>query len=96
MIPGAYERDAPRHREAYPTSVVLAIPPALSLESADVAASRQPTKWLGQATVVLSDVAVAVGLIFAIALAPVLLLRIVAAAVTLVGNMFGINNPQSH
>jgi hypothetical protein len=83
MVPGGYELGAPNHREA--GAVAVALYP--TLPDADVyvvAAPHQATTWLGRATSILSDLAVVTGILFAIALIPIAVVRAVTFAASLI------------
>lgn len=85
MIPGAYEPNAPLHRAGQVTEVPPILWPerpvavAADQEAYVVSASTRPATWLGQSAVMLKDLGLAMGLVLAAALVPVLLARAIAA-----------------
>ena len=85
MIPGAFEPNAPPHRQS--TGVVVHTEPPPDAAATQVpyplTASREPTTRAAQGAAVLGDVALALGLIFALVLVPVLAIKGIAAAVGL-------------
>jgi hypothetical protein len=84
MVPGGYELGAPNHRE--PTTLA-AVAPHPTLPDADVyvvAASPRPTSVIGRSAAVLSDLAVVTGILFAIALTPIVVVRVVTWAASLI------------
>jgi hypothetical protein len=77
MVPGGYERGAPNHREP---ATVAAVAPHPTLPDADayvVGAPPQATTGLGKAVAILGDLAVVTGILFAIALTPIAVVRLV-------------------
>jgi len=96
LIPGAFERNAPLHRETRSTSPLPAAPvqearPRPETESASyvVAAPVQPTTFLGQFSAILTDVALGAVLVLGIALVPVLAVQAIGAAVTFILRTLG-------
>ena len=87
MIPGAFERNLPPHRDAHTASLVPAAPfqearphPATDSTSYVVAAPAHPTTFLGHFTAVLGDIALSTALVLGLALAPVLAVQAIMAA----------------
>jgi hypothetical protein len=89
LIPTAFERNAPPHRGMATTPAAAALetaapgPPAADALYV-IAAPSRPTTWLGQTGAALGDVAAAVGVIFTLVLAPILVVSLVAAAIALI------------
>jgi hypothetical protein len=82
LIPGAYESApaaAPQEVRAHTTTDLPHV----------VAASAHPTSRLGYAASMLGDLALAIAVIFAIALAPILAVQGLRAAAALILDTFG-------
>jgi hypothetical protein len=80
MVPGGFELGAPNHREPAVTAVVAQHPTLPTADSYVVAAPRQATTWLGRAGGIVSDLAVVTGILFAIALTPIVVVRVISFA----------------
>lgn len=82
MTPGEFERNAPPHRQSNGVVVVTEPPPgATTLQAPYVlTVSPQPTTWAAQSAAVFGDVALVVGVLFALVLVPVLAIKGIAAA----------------
>lgn len=82
MTPGAFELNAPPHRQSSGAAAVAIepAPGATTLQTPYVmTASPQPTTWAAQSAAVLGDVALLVGVLFALVLVPVLAIKGIAA-----------------
>ena len=86
MTPGAFERNAPPHRQPNGVAAVATepAPGATPLQAPYVlTASPQPTTWAARSAAVLGDIALAVVLLFSLVLVPALSIKGIAAAVGL-------------
>lgn len=99
LIPGAYERDHPLHRNtsvapALPVAPAVAMRPLPALEEPRyvVAAPYKPTTWPARCAAVLGDLALAIGIIYALVLASVLVVRLLATAAAFIGEAMGLGN----
>ena len=94
MTPGAFERNAPPHRQSNGVAVVATepAPGATTLQAPYVlTASSEPTTWAAQSAAVLGDVAMLVGLLFALVLVPVLAIKAIATVAGLLMGALGAN-----
>ena len=86
MTPGAFERNAPPHRQSNGVAAVAtnAAAGATTLQAPYVlTASAQPTTWAAQSAAVLGNLALVVVVLFALVLVPVLAIKGIAAGVGL-------------
>jgi hypothetical protein len=84
MVPGGYELGAPNHREPHAVAAVAQHPTLPDADVYVVAAPPQATTWLGRAGAIFSDLAVVTGILFAIALTPIAVVRLVTFVAGLV------------
>ncbi len=98
LIPCAFERNLPPHRDRRTASSVPAAPfeearPHPPAETATtpyvVAAPVQPTTVFGQAAAVLGDVALGTVLVFGVALVPILAVQAIGAAAAFILERLG-------
>ena len=83
MIPGAFEPNAAPHRQFTGVAVdhTEPAPQGTAIQGPyRLTVSQQPTTWAAQSAAAFGDVALAVGLIFALVLVPVLAVQGIAAA----------------
>jgi hypothetical protein len=84
MVPGGYELGAPNHREPTQAEAVAPHPTLPVADSYVVAAPPQATTGLGRAAAILGDLAVVTGILFAIALTPIAVVRVIRFAADLI------------
>jgi len=96
LIPGAFERNVPLHRETRTTSPLPAARvqearprPETDSTSYVVAAPVQPTTFLGQFAAILGDVVLGTVLVLGVALVPVLAVQAIGAAAAFILQTLG-------
>jgi hypothetical protein len=84
MVPGGYELGVPNHREATAAAAVAQHPALPDADTYVVAAPHQPTTFVGRSAAILGDLAIVTGILFAIALTPVVVVRVITFVANLI------------
>ena len=84
LVPGGYERGAPNHREPNAAAAPTMHPTLPAADVYVVAAPPQATTWLGKGASILGDLAIVTAILFAIALTPIVVVRVVTFITSLV------------